>query len=160
MSLRSASQIQVRFTGARSSGASVCQGSVHFAVVPWPTSKKVVLALRRSAWREDGSDCHASAPVRCHRTTGGSRLVVGASRRFSSQRLGAAVEGSAGPVRVPAPERLQRRTRRLAKSAQASKENAGCPRPARPVAMSRAMPNYSIERTRPGKPGRASHVKR
>jgi hypothetical protein len=160
MSLRSAPQIQVRFTGARSSGASLCQGSVHFAVVPWPTSKKVVLASRRSSWREDGRDCHASAPVRCHRTAGESRLVVGASRRFSSQRLGAAVEGSAGPARVPAPERLQRRTRRLAKSAQVPKENAGCPRLVRPIAMPRAMLNPSIERTSPGKPVAASHVKR
>jgi hypothetical protein len=160
MSLRSAPQIRVRFTGARSSGASVCYGSVHFATLPWPTSKKVVLASSRSAWREEGNDCHASAPVRRHRTAGGSRLVVGASRRFNGQKLGAAVEGSAGPARVPAPERLQRRTRRLAKSAQVPQENAGCPRLARPVAMPRAMPNYSIERTSPGKPGAASHVKR
>jgi hypothetical protein len=160
MSLRSVPEIRVRFTGARSSGASVCQGSIHFAVVPCPASKKVALASRQSAWQEEGNDCRASAPVRCHRTAGGSRLVVGASRRFNDQRLGAAVEGSAGPVRVPAPERLQRRTRRLAKSAHIPKENAGCPRLARPVAMPRAMPNYSIERTRPGKPGRASHVKR
>jgi hypothetical protein len=41
-----------------------------------------------------------------------------------------------------------------------AKENAGLSRLATAVAMPSVMPNLSIERTSPGKPGLASHVKR
>jgi len=75
------------------------------------------------------------------------QLVVGASRRLVSQQWGAAMNGSARPVR-------------LSRSEYIAKETAGPSRLARSSAMPRAMPNYSIERTLPGKPVSASHVKR
>jgi hypothetical protein len=79
-----------------------------------------------------------------------SQSVVGAPRRSAapgSRSLGAAEYGSLGPKRcreagVIAGKKC--RPYRLASS----------------VAHQSAMPNPSIERTRPGKPGRASHVKR
>jgi hypothetical protein len=79
-----------------------------------------------------------------------SQFLVGASRRSAapgSQYGGAAGYSSAGVARLLRP--ALRSTRLSRASRQASS-----------VACGSAMPNPSIERTRPGKPGRASHVKR
>jgi hypothetical protein len=73
--------------------------------------------------------------------------VVGASRRLKSQQLGAATEGGAELLSVRSPKYI-------------AQENARVSRLARSEAVPSAMPNYSIERTSPGKPGAASHVKR
>jgi len=79
---------------------------------------------------------------------GPGQLVVGASRRLDSQQLSAAMNGSARLERALRPEYI-------------AKENAGPSRLARSVAVPRAMPNYSIERTLSGlRPPSASHVKR
>jgi hypothetical protein len=75
------------------------------------------------------------------------QVVVGASRRLNSQQLSAAMEGSARSARAARPE-------------YSAKENTGLSRLARSVTVPSVTPNPSIERTRPGKPGRASHVKR
>jgi hypothetical protein len=77
----------------------------------------------------------------------GFQVMVGASRRLNSQKLSAAMEGSA-------------RSARAARRRYSAKENTGPSRLARSVAVPGVTPNPSIERTRPGKPGRASHVKR
>jgi hypothetical protein len=77
-------------------------------------------------------------------------VVVGASRRSAapgSQFMGAAGYGSSEFCSVV-------RSAPLAPSAPGF-----IVRPVLWLAIP-AMPNYSIERTRPGKPGRASHVKR
>jgi hypothetical protein len=79
----------------------------------------------------------------CHQ----SQSVVGASRRLESQSVGAAEYGSLGPARC------------LRAGAVGTKKSKPY-RLASSVALHRAMPNYSIERTSPGKPGAASHVKR
>jgi hypothetical protein len=79
-----------------------------------------------------------------------SRFVVGASRRSAapgSQFGGAAGYGSAGVARLRRPELRSTMLSRVSRQASS-------------VAFVGAMPNPSIERTRPGKPGRASHVKR
>jgi hypothetical protein len=79
-----------------------------------------------------------------------SQFVVGASRRSAapgSQYWSAARDGSAGVACLLRPEL---RSTTLARVSQQ----------ARPVAFGSVMLNPSIERTRPGKPGRASHVKR
>jgi hypothetical protein len=97
--------------------------------------------------------CCGSRPLRkrssrVSRSTGRRfQAMVGASRRLNSQQLSAAMEGSARPARV-------------ARSKYSAKKNAGPSRLARSVAVPGVTPNPSIERTRPGKPGRASHVKR
>jgi hypothetical protein len=79
-----------------------------------------------------------------------SQFAVGASRRSAapgSQYWGAAGYGSAGVTCLLRPEL---RSTMLSRGS----------RQARSVACRSVMPNPSIERTRPGKPGRASHVKR
>jgi hypothetical protein len=97
--------------------------------------------------------CRGSRPLRKRSSRVSSsegrrfQLVVGASRRLNSQQLSAAMEGSA-------------RSAPLAKLKRSAKDNTGSSRLARSVAVPSVTPNYSIERTRPGKPGRASHVKR
>jgi hypothetical protein len=99
------------------------------------------------------SACCGSRPLRKRSSrvsqSAGRRfqVVVGASRRLNSQQLSAAMEGSARPAR---PARLK----------YSAKENTGPSCLARSVAVPSVTPNPSIERTRPGKPGRASHVKR
>jgi hypothetical protein len=72
--------------------------------------------------------------------------VVGASRRLSSQFWGAA-KGSAGVARLSRPELRYTTLSRAAP-------------PVSSVLCAGAMLNPSIERTSPGKPGAASHVKR
>jgi hypothetical protein len=78
------------------------------------------------------------------------RFMVGASRRSAapgSQYRGTAEYGSAGLACLRG---LEVRSAKLAPPYHLGNTETG----------PRAMPNYSIERTRPGKPGRASHVKR
>jgi hypothetical protein len=79
-----------------------------------------------------------------------SQFVVGASRRSAapgSQYWSAARDGSAGVARLQRPELRSAMLSRVSRQASS-------------VAFGSVMPNPSIERTRPGKPGRASHVKR
>jgi hypothetical protein len=73
--------------------------------------------------------------------------VVGASRRLKSQSVGAAVSGGESFAVCARP--LMHALRVSGRAARVT------PRP-----LHRVMLNPSIERTRPGKPGRASHVKR
>jgi hypothetical protein len=99
------------------------------------------------------SACWGSRPLRrrsgrVSQSTGRRfQSVVGASRRLNSQQLSAAMEGSA-------------RSARMARQTYSAKEITGPSRLARSEAVQGVTPNPSIERTRPGKPGRASHVKR
>jgi hypothetical protein len=79
-----------------------------------------------------------------------SQFVVGASRHSAapgSQYWSAAEYGSAGVARLSRPELRSTMLSRVLRQASS-------------VACGSVMPNPSIERTRPGKPGRASHVKR
>jgi hypothetical protein len=100
------------------------------------------------------SACCGSRPLRLRsgrvsRSTGRRfQAMVGASRRLNSQQLSAAMEGSARSARVARSKK------------DSAEENTGPSRLARSVAAPSVTPNPSIERTRPGKPGRASHVKR
>jgi hypothetical protein len=76
--------------------------------------------------------------------------VVGASRRSAapgSQQLGAATRGSAGSASVSRPRPI-------------GSSGSRASRLARPESVPRVMLNPSIERTLPGKPVSASHVKR
>jgi hypothetical protein len=78
------------------------------------------------------------------------QFMVGASRRSAapgSQYGGAAEYGSAGLARL---RDLEVRSAKLAPPYHLGNTEAA----------PRVMPNYSIERTSPGKPGLASHVKR
>jgi hypothetical protein len=100
------------------------------------------------------SACCSSRPLRkrssrVSQSTGRRfQAMVGASRRLNSQQLSAAMEGSARSARVARSKK------------DSAEENTGPSRLARSVAVPGVTPNPSIERTRPGKPGRASHVKR
>jgi hypothetical protein len=79
-----------------------------------------------------------------------SQFVVGASRR-------SAAPGSQGFERC----RVRHRYARLyAQSCSTLRHMASPWHPGNTEAAPSVMPNLSIERTRPGKPGRASHVKR
>lgn len=99
---------------------------------------QAVPAQRIEAWRRGGKPCPEGQE---------SQSVVGASRRLVSQDVGAAEYGGSGSARL------------------AWAVGMGCKR-AKPyrsepaVAMQSVMPNPSIERTCPGKPGQASHLKR
>jgi hypothetical protein len=123
-----------------SSMCSLASGSLDASLWPW------AFVVRGA--------CRGSRPLRKRSSrvspSEGRRfqLVVGASRRLNSQQLSAAMEGSA-------------RSAPLARLKRIAKDNTGSSsRLARSVAVPSVTPNYSIERTRPGKPGRASHVKR
>ena len=136
MSLRSASQIQFACVAGEPSVAARC-------LPPWLNT---ALAAHRHASKDEGQARHASAPERCHRTAGGGQSVIGASRRLSSQLWGAA-RGSAGVARLSRPEL---RSTTLSRASRLGGR----------VLLGGAMLNPSIERTSPGKPGAASHVKR
>ena len=153
MSLRSASQIQFACVAAEPSVTARCL----------PPRLNTALAAQRHAPKEGGQACASSAPTLPHRTARDSQSVVGASRRLSGQKLGAATKGSAAAVHLPAPARLSRATQCLARSesTSASQDMGASSRVWRQGALSRAMPNYSIERTSQGlRPCAASHVKR
>jgi hypothetical protein len=130
----------------------VCVASRRGSEANAPLAQHRGSALRNAAFGQAGTRRLAGA---VHRTIATSRSfgffmsVVGASRRSAapgSQFVGAAGYGSVVllAVEVGAVGNTQARPYR----------------PASSVACQRAMPNPSIERTRPGKPGRASHVKR
>ena len=76
-----------------------------------------------------------------------SQSMVGASRRLESQVVGAAEYGSLGPALLPSTVAVGSKRSRLYRLAPTG-------------AAQSVMPNPSIERTCPGKPGHASHVKR
>jgi hypothetical protein len=110
---------------ARTAGSSFARHLAHL----WQTRSVGALALSRRVRQAPG------------------QWLVGASRRLKSQRLSAALNGSA-------------RSASVARAQYIAQENARVSRLASSVVVPSAMPNYSIERTSPGKPGAASHVKR
>jgi hypothetical protein len=141
-------QAVIQLQGSRPFAFQVLGEAVPFCI------KSAVLARKSGVLfpERQGQDWHSTASPgvlalgwRVRHAPGQS--VVGASRRLKSQLLGAATEGSADLESVPRPRHI-------------AQENARVSRLARSEALPGAMPNYSIERTRPGKPGRASHVKR
>jgi hypothetical protein len=136
MSLRSASQMRVACVAVEPSVTARCL----------PPKLNAALATNRHPSKQEGQACPASVLAQRHRTAGGSEFMVGASRRLSSQFWGAA-RGSAGLAHLSRPEL---RSTTLSRASRLTS----------PVLLGGAMLNPSIERTSPGLPGAASHVKR
>ena len=123
---------------------SAVQPSVALAVQARRAS--VLVAARQSQHWQGTVASGVLSLHRCVRHAPGQG-VVGASRRLKSQSVGAAVSGGGSFTVCARP--LMHALRESCRAARVT------PRP-----LHRVMLNPSIERTRPGKPGRASHVKR
>jgi hypothetical protein len=134
------------------------QGSLPFVLVlgkaVQPFSNKASLARTAGfsfarpvahLWQGRSSVCALALRRRVRQAPG--QWVVGASRRLKSQSLGAAVSGGGNFAVCARP--LMHALRVSGRAARVT------PRP-----LHRVMLNPSIERTCPGKPGHASHVKR
>jgi hypothetical protein len=138
-------QAAIQLQGSLPSASQVLGCAVQLRVQAAMLARKVGVLLAG----RDGHSKVAPGAFALHRLVrqAPGQSVVGASRRLKSQQLSAALDGSASTASVPRAEYI-------------TQENAGVSRLARSVAVPSAMPNYSIERTCPGKPGHASHVKR
>jgi hypothetical protein len=139
MSVHSASQMRVACVAAEPPVTARCM----------PAKLDAALAANRQAPTKEGPARPASAPTQRHRTAGASQFLVGAPRRSAApgSRSWGAARGGAELARLSRPELLSTTRSRAARLVST-------------VVFGGAPLNSSIERTSPGKPAAASHVKR